>query len=234
MVFTLDLANVCAKVIAMAVKQKKIVVHSRTPDTRGPARYQSVESEMRKLIYSMMVSLDGFIEGPNRELDWHIVDEELHTYINDQQSAIGAYLYGRRMYENMADYWPTADTDPSIPGYILEFARIWKKMPKIVFSKTLEGVEGNATLVREVSAEEVRELKQQPGKDLAVGGAGLATTFMRLGLIDEYGLFVHPVILGRGTPLFPVPANTVNLRLIEARTFGSGVVYLRYQRADEE
>jgi dihydrofolate reductase len=205
----------------------------RTPDTRGPARYQSMEREMRKLIYSMMVSLDGFIEGPNRELDWHIVDEELHTYINDQQSAIGAYLYGRRIYEGMVDFWPTADANPLAPEYVLEFARIWKKMPKIVFSKTLEGVEGNATLVREVSAEAVRALKLQPGRDLAVGGAGLASTFMRLGLIDEYGLFVHPVILGRGTPLFPALVNTINLRLIETRTFGSGVVYLRYQRADE-
>jgi dihydrofolate reductase len=192
-----------------------------------------MEREMRKLIYSMMVSLDGFIEGPNRELDWHIVDEELHTYINDQQSAIGAYLYGRRIYEGMVDFWPTADANPLAPEYVLEFARIWKKMPKIVFSKTLEGVEGNATLVREVSAEAVRALKLQPGRDLAVGGAGLASTFMRLGLIDEYGLFVHPVILGRGTPLFPALVNTINLRLIETRTFGSGVVYLRYQRADE-
>jgi dihydrofolate reductase len=192
-----------------------------------------MEREMRKLIYSMMVSLDGFIEGPNRKLDWHIVDEELHTYINDQQSAIGAYLYGRRIYEGMVDFWPTADANPLAPEYVLEFARIWKKMPKIVFSKTLEGVEGNATLVREVSAEAVRALKLQPGRDLAVGGAGLASTFMRLGLIDEYGLFVHPVILGRGTPLFPALVNTINLRLIETRTFGSGVVYLRYQRADE-
>jgi dihydrofolate reductase len=188
---------------------------------------------MRKVIYSMMVSLDGFIEGPNRELDWHIIDEELHTYINDQQSATGAYLYGRRMYENMTAYWPTADTDPSNPAYVLEFARIWKNMPKIVFSKTLERVEGNARLVREDAAEEVGKLKEEPGKDLSVGGAGLASTLVQHDLIDEYQLFVQPVILGRGTPFFPMLDRPIELRLVETRTFGSGVIYLRYRRADE-
>jgi len=183
---------------------------------------------MRKVIYSMLVSLDGFIEGPNRELGWHVIDEELHKFVNDQQSAFDTYLYGRRMYEVMA-YWETADSNPSSPEYELEFARIWKKMPKIVFSKTLEQVQGNARLVREVTAVEIATLKAQPGKDMDLGGPDIASTFMRLGLIDEYRLYVQPVVLGNGTPMFQALENPINLRLVETRTFGSGVVYLCYQ-----
>jgi len=189
---------------------------------------------MPKLIYSMMVSLDGFIEDSHHRLDWVIVDRELHQYINDQQAAIGASLYGRRMYENMSAYWPTADTDPTIPDYVLEWAHIWKPMPKIVFSRTLEKVEWNSRLVRENAAEEVKKLKAQPGKDLSVGGATLAATFVRLGLVDEYQLFVQPVVLGGGTPFFPALDSQLNLKLVETHTFGSGVVFLRYQRADEK
>lgn len=186
---------------------------------------------MRKVIYSMLVSLDGFIEGPNRELDWAIPDEELHQYVNDQQSEFDTSLYGRRMYEVMM-YWETADTNPSAPAYELEFARIWKKMHKIVFSKTLEQVQGNARLVRDNIAQEVTRLKARPGKNMDLGGPTIASTFMRLGLIDEYRLFIQPVVLGSGTPMFPALGDKINLRLVETRTFGSGVVYLRYQRAD--
>ena len=183
---------------------------------------------MRKVIYSMFVSLDGFIEGPNKELDWHIVDEELHRFVNDQQGAIDIHLYGRRMYEVMS-YWQTADTNPSSPAPEVEFARIWQKIPKIVFSKTLEQVEGNARLVRDNIAEEITKLKEQPGKDLELGGADIASTFMQLDLIDEYGLYIHPVVLGGGTPMFRALDNKINLRLVETRKFGSGVVLLRYQ-----
>ena len=183
---------------------------------------------MRKVIYSTMVSLDGFIEGPNRELDWAIIDEQLHKFVNDQQSEIGTYLYGRRMYEVML-YWETADNNPSSSEYELEFARIWKRMPKIVFSKTLEHVQGNARLVRENIAEEIMKLKQQPGKAMGLGGSTLASTFMQLGLIDEYRLFIHPVLLGRGTPMVRALDDKINLRFVETRTFDSGVVYLRYQ-----
>lgn len=187
---------------------------------------------MRKVIYSMLVSLDGFIEGPNRELDWHIIDEELHKFINDQQSEFDTYLYGRRLYEVMT-YWETADKNPSASAFELEFARIWKRMPKVVFSKTLEQVHGNARLVKDNVAAEITKLKQQPGKNMDLGGPTLASTLMPLGLIDEYRLFVQPVVLGSGTPFFPVLADKINLRLVETRTFGSGVVYLRYQQADE-
>jgi dihydrofolate reductase len=189
---------------------------------------------MRKVIYSMSVSLDGFIETPNREIDWVIIDEELHTFFNDQAREMGTFLYGRRMYELMVDYWPTADTLPSRPAYEVEFARIWKNMPKIVFSKTLDKVEWNSRLVRDNIAEEIAKLKAQPGKDLSLGGPTLASTFMQLGLIDEYQLFVNPVVLGGGTPFFPALRNPISLRLIETRTFSSGVVYLRYQSGGKE
>jgi|SRR5690348_36277 len=188
---------------------------------------------MRRVIYSMLVSLDGSIETPSRSLDWHLIDEEIHQFVNDQQQEIDTYLYGRRLYELMAEYWPTADANPSAPGYEAEFARIWRNMPKIVFSKTLEQVEWNSRLASDDIAAEVARLKAQPGKDISVGGATLAASFMRLGLIDEYQLFVHPVVLGSGTPFFPALDHAITLRLVETHTFGSGVVYLRYQRAGE-
>jgi dihydrofolate reductase len=187
---------------------------------------------MRKVIYGMFVSVDGFIEGPNREIDWHVVDEELHTFSNDLQAETGAYLFGRRMYEVMA-YWETADQNLSSPAYELEFARNYKRIPKIVFSKTLEQVEGNARLVREGAIEEVAKLKAQPGKDLEIGGAGLASTFIPLGMVDEYRIFIHPAVLGSGTPFFPALDKPINLRLVETHRFGSGVVYLRYQHESE-
>jgi dihydrofolate reductase len=184
---------------------------------------------MRNLIYSMSVSLDGFIAGPDGEIDWSAPDEELHRFHNQQTRELGAHLCGRRLYEVMT-YWETADEDPSAPEHELEFARIWKALPKIVFSKTLANVEGNARLVRDGVGEEVAKLKEQPGKDLAVGGAGLASTLMRLGLIDDYRLFVRPVVLGGGTPYFPSLDERIDLELVETRTFGSRVVYVRYRR----
>jgi dihydrofolate reductase len=184
---------------------------------------------MRKLIYSFGVSLDGFIAGPGGDIGWSAPDEELHRFHNQQARELGAELYGRRLYEVMR-YWETAEENPSAPEHELEFARIWKDTPKIVFSRTLEKVEGNARLVRDGVAEEVAGLKQQPGKDLAVGGAGLASTCIKLGLVDEYRLFVSPVVLGSGTPYFPALDESINLELVETRTFGSRVVYVRYRR----
>jgi dihydrofolate reductase len=187
---------------------------------------------MRKLIYSMGVSLDGFIAGPNGEIDWSAPDEELHRFHNRQARETGPHLYGRRLYEEMR-YWESAEDNPAAPEHVLEFARIWKDTPKIVFSRTLDAVEGNARLVKGDAAEEVARLKQEPGNDLAVGGAGLASTFIKLGLVDEYRLFVSPVVLGGGTPYFPALDERINLELVEARTFGSRVVYVRYQRVEE-
>ena len=184
---------------------------------------------MRKVIYSMGVSLDGFIAGPGGEIDWSAPDEELHRFHNEQTRELGAHFIGRGLYEEM-EYWETADKNPSASEIVVEFARIWQSLPKIVFSKTLDEVEGNARLAGRGIAEEVAELKQQPGKDLAVGGAGLASSFTKLGLIDEYRLFVSPVVLGGGTPFFPALNERIELELIETRTFGSRVVYARYAR----
>jgi dihydrofolate reductase len=186
---------------------------------------------MRKLIYSMTVSLDGFIAGPDGEIDWGAPDEELHRFHNRMTGELGVQLLGRRLYETML-YWETVEESPSSAEHTLEFARIWKALPKIVFSKTLGQVEGNARLLRDDVAAEVAELKQQPGKDLAVGGAGLASACMKLGLIDEYRLFVRPVVLGGGTPYFPALDDRINLELVETRTFGARVVYVRYRALD--
>ena len=184
---------------------------------------------MRKVIYSMSVSLDGFIAGPGGQIDWSEPDEELHRFHNDRTRELGAHFCGRRLYEVML-YWETAHTNPSAPEHVVEFARIWQELPKIVFSRTLEAVEGNARLVRDGIAEAVAELKAQPGKDLAVAGAGLAGAFIQLGLVDEFRLFVNPVVLGAGTPFFPAVEERIGLELIETRTFGSRVVYVRYRR----
>src|SRR5438128_2035114 len=179
---------------------------------------------MRKLIYSMGVSLDGFIAGPDGEIDWSAPDEELHRFHNQQARETGVHLYGRRLYEVMT-YWETAEQNPSARDYELEFARIWRETPKIVFSSTLEKVEGNATLARGEAAAEVAKLKQQPGGDLAVGGAGLASALMSRGLIDEYRLFLSPVVLGAGTRYFPALEEGVDLKPIDTPTFGLRCAY---------
>ena len=141
---------------------------------------------------------------------------------------MSAFLDGRVTYELMAGYWPTADQDPSGTRPMKEFSKIWREMPKIVYSRTLESADWNTTIVREVEVDEVEELKSQPGGDMAIGGADLAATFMRHHLIDEYRIYVHPVLIGQGQPLFPPSETALPLKLVETRTFGSGVVLLRY------
>jgi dihydrofolate reductase len=185
---------------------------------------------MRDLIYSMGVSLDGFIAGPGGDIGWSAPGEELHRFHNQQAREVGVHLYGRRMYETMR-FWETAHERPEVTDYELEFERIWKDTRKIVFSTTLESVDNGFRLVRENAGEEVARLKEEPGEDLAVGGAGLASTFIERGLVDEYRLFVNPVVLGSGTPFFPPLEEPIKLELVETRTFGSRVVYLRYRRA---
>ncbi|HST56205.1 MAG TPA: dihydrofolate reductase family protein [Solirubrobacteraceae bacterium] len=185
---------------------------------------------MRKLIYSMSTSLDGFIAGPGGEIDWSVPDERLHRFHNEQTRELGAHLCGRRLYETMV-YWENIGESSSVTDYALEFARIWQQLPKIVFSKTLETVEGNARLANDGVAAELAKLREQPGKDLAVGGAGLASTCVKLNLIDEYRLFVSPVLLGSGTPYFPPLEQRIDLELVETQTFSSRVAYVRYRRA---
>ena len=183
---------------------------------------------MRKVIFMMQVSLDGFFEGPEQDLSWHLVDDELHSHFNDELRTMGAFLDGRVTFELMADFWPTADQDPSSTPAMVEFAKIWRDMPKIVYSRTLERADWNTTVVRDVVADDVLALKAQPGGDLALGGADLADTFRRLGLIDEYWIYVHPVLIGRGNPLFKSADDRTALTLAGTRAFGNGVVLLRY------
>jgi dihydrofolate reductase len=186
---------------------------------------------VRRIVLMTSVSLDGFFEGPGGNLDWQLVDDEVHTEFNQVLRAMSAFLDGRVTYELMADFWPTADSDPESSPPMVEFARIWRDMPKVVFSRTLESAEWNTTVVRDVVPEEIRRMQAQPGGDMAVGGAQLADTFRKHDLIDEYRLYVHPVLLGRGTQLFRPADTPARLRLVETRTFGNGVVLLRYERA---
>jgi dihydrofolate reductase len=176
----------------------------------------------------MSVSLDGFFEGPDREIDWHLVDDEMHSYINEYFGEMSAFLEGRVTYELMAGFWPTADADPGCPAPMAEFAGIWRGMPKIVYSKTLAEAGWNSTIAREVDVDEVEALKALPGGDMVVGGADLAATFIEYGLVDELHLFVNPVVLGRGNRLFP--ETKIDFDLVGTRTFGNGVVLLRYRR----
>jgi dihydrofolate reductase len=187
---------------------------------------------MRKIVLMMSVSLDGFIEGPNREIDWHMVDDELHRHFNEQARAMGGFLSGRVTHELMAGFWPTADQDPSSTEPMVEFSRIWRDTPKIVFSKTLDSADWNTTIVREVVPEDIQKLKAAPGGDLSLGGADLAAAFIRHDLIDEYRIYVHPVVIGRGKPLFQPSDAKFVLQLAETRTFGNGVVLLHYRRPD--
>jgi dihydrofolate reductase len=186
---------------------------------------------MRKVIVSMSVSLDGFMEGPGGDLSWHLVDDELHRHLNRQSKTMGVFLHGRVMYELMAQAWPNAGSDPASTEPMVEFAGIWRDMPKIVYSRTLQHADWNATIVREVDAEAVRALKAEPGGDLALGGADIAAAFRERDLIDEYRVYVHPVLIGRGRPLFQPTDARSDLRLVETHAFANGVVLLRYERA---
>jgi dihydrofolate reductase len=179
----------------------------------------------------MNVSLDGYVETPDQGLDWANVDDELHTWFNEQVRALDASIYGRRMYELMAGYWPTAGSDPSATEAMRDFSRIWLETPKIVFSSTLPSVAWNSRLERGDVSDALARLRTEFRGDLDVSGPTLASAFMRRGLVDEFQLLVHPVILGAGTPFFPELEAPMQLDLVEVRTFGSGVTLLRYARA---
>ena len=185
---------------------------------------------MGTLSYLMNVSLDGYIETPDHGLDWGHVDEELHTWFNEQVRTADALLYGRRLYEVMQGYWPTAESDPEATPAMLEFARFYNAKPKVVFSSTLAGVEGNSRLVSGDVGDELARLRQEFDGRLDVGGPTLAASFIDRDLVDEYQLMVHPVILGAGTPFFPPLTTPIRLKLEETRTFSSGVMWLRYTR----
>jgi dihydrofolate reductase len=187
---------------------------------------------MRDVIYIGSISVDGYIEAANGDSRWIVPDPELHRHFNELESSIGAHLYGRRMYELMAEFWPTADVQPAAPDYIVEYARIWRAMSKVVFSKTLAGVDWNAELVRGDPLEEVARLKRQPGKSLGVGGSALATSLAQGGLIDEFRFYVMPTIVGSGTPIFHTLGKHIDLTPVEVRQFTAGAVLLRYRRTE--
>jgi dihydrofolate reductase len=182
------------------------------------------------LIYSMSVSLDGYIAGPDGKFDWSVPSQELHRFHNERARELGCHLLGRSLYETMV-YWETADQDPELGEVEREFARIWQGLPKVVFSTTLEQVEGNTRLVRDGVVEEVERLKAEEGGDLGVGGAGLAASLIKADLVDEFQPFVYPVIVGGGTPFLPDLEETLKLELVETQTFGSGVVSMRHRRS---
>ena len=185
---------------------------------------------MGRIVWIVSTSLDGFFEGPGADLSWHRVDEELHHHFNEMIGAMGSQIEGRVMYQLMAAYWPTADRDPAASPAIREYARIWRDVPKYVFSRTLQHADWNSTLVRDVVPADIRALKAQPGGDLSLGGADLSASFLRHDLIDELRIYIHPVIVGRGRYPFP-PDVHLPLRLVETRRFGNGVVLLHYEVA---
>ena len=183
---------------------------------------------MSLVVYTFSVTLDGYIAGPNGDLSWSMPDEEMHQHFNDREKQFAMVLYGRRLYELMAAYWPTADADPAEPEVIKEYARIWRAEPKVVFSTTLREVSHNARLAGPDVEAEVRSIKENTSGQVAVGGAGLANSLLRLGLVDEIGMYVHPVVLGGGTRMFGPLEQPLQLRHIETQQFPHGIVLLRY------
>ena len=179
---------------------------------------------MRKIIVSNYVSLDGFFAGPNGEIDWFVWDEETEEYSKELAASIDTILFGRVTYELMAGYWPTVTTeDPIITDYM-------NNSPKIVFSRTLEKADWNNTrLLREINPEEILNMKEQPGKDMVIYGSGsLVSTLAQSGLIDDYRIFVNPVVLGSGKHLFAGLKERLKLNLLSTKTFRCGVVLLHY------
>jgi dihydrofolate reductase len=179
----------------------------------------------------MGASLDGYIVGPDGEFSWTEPDEELFRFVTDEIRQVGDYLLGRRLYETML-YWETADSDPSLSESMLEWAALWKAIPKVVFSTTLSSVQGDARLASRGVADEIEELRAAPRQgDIAIGGATLAAEAAGLGLIDDYRARIYPVLVGGGVPYFAHGERRVDLELVVTRTFGSGVVYHHHRVA---
>ena len=183
---------------------------------------------MARLIYSAIASLDGYVADEKGNFDWAAPDEEVHRFVNDLERPIGTYLYGRRMYEVMK-FWETAHSLPDQTSATKDYAEIWQAADKIVYSRALESVTTSRTrLEREFDAVAVRHLKESAGRDISVGGPHLAAEAIRAGLVDEYHLFLHPIVVGGGNPALPDDLR-VKLELLDERHFDSGVVHLHYR-----
>ncbi|TML00684.1 MAG: deaminase [Actinobacteria bacterium] len=183
---------------------------------------------MAKLIYSAITSLDGYVADENDNFDWAAPDEEVHLFVNDLERPVGTYLYGRRMYESMVA-WETMHTVPDQPPVVRDFAEIWQAADKIVYSKTLEAVSSARTRIeRDFEPEAVRQLKATASRDITVGGPDLAAQAIKAGLIDEYHLFLAPVVVGGGKQTLPNNVR-LSLELLDERRFGNGVVHLHYR-----
>jgi dihydrofolate reductase len=186
---------------------------------------------MRSVTYSMGASLDGYIVGPDGRFDWTPLDPEVFRFWIDEIRGVGVHLLGRRLYETML-YWETAGQDRPLDDAQLEWAALWKPLPKVVFSTTLSEVQGNARLATGGLAAEIERLRAEPGDgEIAIGGATLAAQAAALDLIDEYRPIVYPVLVGGGIPFFPRHERRVDLELVETRPLSSRVVYLRYRVA---
>ncbi|QEW03043.1 dihydrofolate reductase family protein [Microbacterium lushaniae] len=184
---------------------------------------------MRKLTFAMNTSLDGYIAAPGGDLGWSMPSDELFQWWSDRVAATGLALYGRRLWETMSADWPTADRQPGATPAAIEFAGRWRDMPKVVFSSRTIPLDWNARLVTGDAVTEIARLKAQDGGAMDIGGATLAAAAMRAGLIDEYTLVTHPVLVGGGTPFFTALDHWVHLNLVETRTFPDGVVLSRYE-----
>ncbi len=183
---------------------------------------------MAKLIYSAIMSLDGYIADEHGNFDWAEPDEEVHVFINDLERPVGTYLYGRRMYETMA-VWETLDAGPDQRSVSRDFAHIWRSADKIVYSRTLQDVSTPRTrLERAFEPQSVRILKAQAQRDLSVGGPDLAAHAIKAGLVDVYQLFVTRIIVGGGTRAFPVGCRQT-LELLDERRFDNGTIFLHYR-----
>ena len=181
-----------------------------------------------KLIYSAITSLDGYVADGNGNFDWAEPDEEVHTFVNDLERRAGTYLYGRRMYEVMV-FWETANTMADLPPFVRDFAEIWQAADKIVYSRTLETVSSARTRIeREFDPQAVRQMKARAGRDITVGGPELAAHAIKAGLVDEYHLFITPIVLGGGKPALPNDLR-VKLELLDECRFAGGVVHLHYR-----
>ncbi|MGE2736649.1 dihydrofolate reductase family protein [Mycolicibacterium vaccae] len=184
---------------------------------------------MGRLIYGFNVSVDGYIADAQGSIDWSAPSEELHRYWNDFERETALSFYGRRLYELMSAYWPTADQDPDAGPIIRDYAQVWCDMPKVVFSRTLESVDWNSRLERGDPVEVVKKMKAETDGNMEVAGATLAAPIVQAGLVDEFRLVIAPTAVGGGLPFFPTLPSWITLRLLENRTFPGGTVLLRYE-----